>query len=342
MAGQSAQPFSLLLMRKLLPVILLVFLFVSCHSEKELKIGVAVYDFQDSFITEVREAIMECSENDIPVTIVDAAGKQQTQNEQIERFINNGYSAIIVNSVDRTASGVIIEKCRQSNVPLVFFNREPVRDDMAKWDKVYYVGARAEDSGRMAGELMAEYWELYPHADRNGDGAMQFVVIKGETGHQDTELRTEYFIDTLLEKGLRLEKVHEDTGDWTRSGGYSVMTSMLLRSGDRIEAVFANNDDMALGALEALQEYGYFSTKGFMPVIGIDGTPVGQAALDNGMLLATVFNDAGNQAKAAYRIAAALAEGREPVSEAIGYDIVDGRYVWIPYRPMPGRLLQDR
>ena len=182
-----------------------------------------------------------------------------------------------MNSVDRTASGVLIEKCRQSGVPLVFFNREPVKEDMAKWDKVYYVGARAEDSGRMAGDILADYWLMHPGMDRNGDGVLQFVVIRGETGHQDTELRTEYFIETLLDHSIPLEKLHEDTGLWSREKGYEVMKSFISRSGDAIEAVFANNDDMALGAIEALQEAGYFGSKGYMPVIGIDGTPTGRA-----------------------------------------------------------------
>ena len=319
-------------------LIALIFIFLaSCSSDEELKIGVSVYDFSDSFITEIRNAILESSEGDIPVTIVDAARRQQTQNEQIEKFIEEGYSAIIVNSVDRTASWVLIEKCRQNNVPLVFINREPVKDDMAKWDKVYYVGAKAEDSGIMAGEIMADYWFSHPEADRNGDGILQFVVIKGETGHQDTELRTEYFIETLISEGIPLEKLHEDTGRWTRNGGYDVMSSFINRSGDSIEAVFANNDDMALGAIEVLQQNGYFNSSEFMPVIGIDGTPAGQAALQNGLLLGTVFNDAENQGKAAYNIAKELAEGRTPTSESIGYPIVDNQYVWIPYRPLAGQ-----
>ena len=325
-------------MRK--PVLILCLLIslplFSGGMKEEPFIGVAIYDFSDSFIAEVRDSIAAESEGGIPVRIVDAARRQQTQNGQIEAFIDDGAAAIIVNSVDRTASGVIIEKCRQSNVPLVFFNREPVKDDMSKWDKVYYVGANAADSGRMAADILADYWFLHPEADRNGDGVLQFVLIKGETGHQDTELRTEYFIETLLSRGIRLDKLHEDTGEWNRSEGYDVMKSFIAHSGDEIEAVFANNDDMALGAIEALQEAGFFSGGSFMPVVGIDGTGSGLKALQNGTLLGSVYNDAVNQGKAAYHLASELAEGRVPTDESIGYEISDGRYVWIPYRPLPG------
>ena len=81
---------------------------------------------------------------------------------------------------------------------------------------------------------------------------------------------------------------------------------------------------------------GFFSGGRFMPVVGIDGTGSGMKALQNGTLLGTVYNDAVNQGKAAYHLAAELAEGRIPTDEAIGYEITDGRYVWIPYRPLPG------
>ena len=322
-------------MKKTLLLILSALMFFSCTSDDSSpEIGVTVYRSDDSFISEVRNEIARAGEDSVPVRILSADNKQQKQNEQIEDFIESGAAAIIVNSVDRTASGVIIEKCMKNDVPLVFFNREPVKDDMAKWDKVYYVGARAEDSGRMAGEILADYWLSHPEADKNGDGVLQFVIIKGETGHQDTELRTEYFTEALTERGIQLEKLHEDTAMWNRDLGRDVMNGFLSYSGETIEAVFANNDDMALGAIEALKDAGYFMNGKYMPVIGIDATPAGRRALRDGTLLGTVFNDAENQGRAAYNIARELAEGRVPTSESIGYELTDLRYVWIPYTTM--------
>ncbi len=322
--------------RKLLIILtIILFLLASCHNE-EKKLALAIYDAEDSYISEVKNAVTEASEGGIPVTVVEAGSRQQKQNEQIETFITQGYDALIVNPVDRTASGVIIDKCKKNDVPIVIFNREPVKEDMDKWDKVWYVGSRAEDSGIMAGKIMADYWYEHPEADKNGDGILQLVVIKGETGHQDTELRTEYFIETLLSSGIAIDKLHEDTGLWMRKGGYSAMLDFLSYSGDSIEAVFANNDDMALGAIEALMENGYFNGGPFMPVVSIDGTPSGQKALESGYLIGTVFQDAQSQGKAMYRIASALAEGVDPEADLIGYPVTDGRYVWIPYRPLPG------
>lgn len=316
-------------------IVIVISLLLSCYSD-EKHIGLLIYDSDDTYIREVKESIVETSEGGIAIDVVYAENSQQKQNEQIEAFIEQGYDALIVNPVDRTASGVIIDKCKQNDVPLVVFNRELVREDMAKWDKVWYVGSKAEHSGIMAADIMADYWYTHPEADKNNDGVMQLAVIKGETGHQDTELRTEYFIEALLRSGISIDKLHEDTGLWKRNGGYSAMTDFLSYSGDTIEAVFANNDDMALGAVEALMENGYFNGGAFMPVVSIDGTPSGQKALESGYLIGTVFQDAASQGRAIYRIASALAEEVEPTEMLIGYPVTDERYVWIPYRPLPG------
>ena len=89
----------------------------------------------------------------------------------------------------RTAAGVIIGKAKNANIPVVFFNREPLPEDMKKWDKVYYVGAKAEQSGTMQGELIAKWWKAHPEADKNKDGVIDYVMINGEPGHQDAELQ---------------------------------------------------------------------------------------------------------------------------------------------------------
>ena len=307
-------------------------LLFSSGNKEEKFIGTTVYRFDDAFITEVRLAIEEESRGSIPVRILDGNNRQSTQNEQIESFIEDGADAIIINPVDRTASGAIIEKCRNSDVPVVFFNREPVRDDMLKWDKVYYVGARAEESGAMAAELFVDYWQSVPEADKNGDGVLQFIIIKGEPGHQDTELRTEYILRTLMQNGITLERLYEDTAMWNREEAKEKMNAYLsFSNGKAIEVVFANNDEMALGVIDALKEAGYFGDGEYIPVIGCDGIPAGIEAIKRGELLGTVFNDAEGQGDAAYRIARALAEGRTPDEEEIGYEL-DGHYVWVPYR----------
>ncbi len=316
-------------------VLAAIILSVSASGSKEEDfIGVSIYRADDAFTEEERQWIEKDSIGLMPVRVKAAENRQSIQNEHISQFIEDGAKAIIVNPVDRTASGAIIEKCRKADVPLVFINREPLADDMAIWDKVYYVGARAESAGRFEAKIFINYWYSHPEADKNGDGILQFVIIKGEPGHQDTELRSEYLMRTLAESGIVLDRLDEDTALWERERAEDLMSAFLAVHGDAIEAVFANNDQMALGAIDALKNAGYFSEGKYMPVIGCDAIPAGLEALQDGTLLGTVLNDAEGQGKAAYRIAFELASGRIPTEESIGYPLTDEKYVWIPYTMM--------
>lgn len=305
------------------------------------KIGVAIYKFDDTFMTGVRNAISAAAEGKAEVDIVDSQNAQPTQNDKVDLFITKKVSALAINPVDRTAAGVIIDKAKAANIPVVFFNREPMPEDMAKWDKVYYVGAKAEESGTISGQLLVDYWKAHPEADKNKDGVLQYVMLKGEPGHQDAELRTKFSIKAIEDAGIKVEKVAEDTAMWDRVKGQEKMAAFLASGGDKIEAVLANNDDMALGAIEALKAAGYFKDNKYMPVVGVDATAPALKELENGTLLGTVLNDANNQGKATLEIAAALAGGKAPSKETTGFDIVDGKYVWVAYKKITKDNIAD-
>ncbi|MEV5029279.1 galactose ABC transporter substrate-binding protein [Paenibacillus sp. LPE1-1-1.1] len=296
------------------------------------KAGVAIYKFDDTFMSGVRSAIETAAEGKMAVDIVDSQNSQPTQNDKVDLFITKKVKAMSVNPVDRTAAGIIIDKAQKADIPVVFINREPLADDLAKWDKAYFVGAKAEESGTMEGEIVAEYWKAHPEADKNGDGVLQYVMLKGEPGHQDAELRTKFSVQAIQDAGIKVEALAEDTAMWDRVKGQEKMAAFLSSKGDKIEAVLANNDDMALGAIEALKAAGYFKDNKFMPVVGVDATDPAQQALKEGTLLGTVLNDAANQGKATVELMNVLASGETPTKENTGFEITDGKYVWIPYQ----------
>lgn len=294
-------------------------------------IGVAIYKFDDTFMTGVRNNISQTAAGKADVDIVDCQNSQPTQNDKVDLFITKKYKALAINPVDRTTAGVIVDKAQKASIPVVFFNREPLPEDMQKWDKVYYVGAKAEQSGTLQGQLIVDYWKSHPEADKNKDGVLQYVMLKGEPGHQDAELRTKFSIQACTDAGIKVEKLAEDTGMWNRVNGQEKMAAFLAAHGDKIEAVFANNDDMALGAIEALKAAGYFKDNKYMPVVGVDATAPGVAALKDGTMLGTVLNDAKNQGKATFMLSYVLAQGKKPDKSNTGFDITDGKYVWVPY-----------
>lgn len=306
-------------------------------SSGEKLIGGAIYKFDDTFMTGVRTAMTDAAkEAGVKLELVDSQNKQPTQNEQVDTFITKGVQALAVNPVDRTAAGPIIEKAKAKakDLPIVFINREPEEADMKSYDKVWYVGAKAEQSGTQSGQIIADYFEANPAADKNGDGVIQYVMLQGEPGHQDATLRTEYSIKAIEEAGFKTEKLAADTAMWDKAKATDLMKSFLTGQGvDKIEAVIANNDDMALGAIEALKAEGYNTgdSAKFVPVVGVDATAPALEAMKDGSLLGTVLNDAVNQGTATINVANAAMNGKEITEANVGYPVTDGKYIWIDY-----------
>jgi methyl-galactoside transport system substrate-binding protein len=310
-------------------------------SSSKPTIGVAIYKYDDTFMTGVRNAISQAAEGKATLDMVDSQNSQPTQNDKVDLFLTKHEKALIINPVDRTAAGTIIDKAKAESTPVVFINREPEDSDMAKWDKVYYVGAKPEESGILQGQILADYWKAHPEADKNHDGMLEYVMLTGEPGHPDAVARTKYSIQALTDAGIKSKQLASDTAMWDRQKAQDKMAAFLTSNGDKIEAVLANNDDMALGAIEALKAAGYFQSGKNMPVVGVDATAPGIAALKDGTLLGTVLNDAKNQGTASFKIADLLSEGKTPTKETIGFDISDGKYVWVPYKKITKDNIAD-
>lgn len=304
---------------------------VVAEAPAAITVGASIRKYDDTFLTEMRNN-MQAKGDELSLTIdfTDSKADQTTQNNNIDIYITKGYNVLAVNMQERSAADVVINKAKTAEIPIVFFNTEPFEEAMAMWDKVYYVGAKAEESGTQQGVALAQYWDAHPEADKNGDGVIQYVMLTGEPGHQDAELRTEYSIKHLTDNGYKVECVAQDTAMWDRVKGQDKMATFLAAH-DNIEAVFANNDDMALGAIEALKAKGYFTEGGeYMPVLGVDATEVGKQAIIEGTMLATALNDAKNQAYAVVELSELLAKGEPPTADNFSY-AMDGNYVWIPY-----------
>ena len=142
----------------------------------------------------------------------------------------------------------------------------------------------------MQGEMAADLFRKNPSVDKNGDGIFQYVILEGEMDHQDAIVRTEYAVSTMMEKGVEAEKLGYAIANWNRAQAQTKMTQLLSQYGDQIELVLANNDDMALGAVDALKE-AEIPQEEWPAIFGIDGTDVGQTALSKGELKGTVYND---------------------------------------------------
>lgn len=330
-------------MKKTLTAIAAAALFATAAAStaqaSDVLIGSCIYKFDDTFMTGVRNNMQKAAESlGAEIELVDSQNRQPMQNDQVDTFITKGVNALIINPVDRSAAGPLAEKAKAADISIVYINREPDAKILNGYNKAFYVGAKAEESGLIGGQLIAEYFKAHPEADKNGDGKLQYILIKGEQGHQDATLRSEYCVKAMKEAGLDIVEVGSDNANWDKVQGHDKMKNFITALGvDGIEAVLANNDDMALGAVEALKSEGYnLGVDGkdpskFIPVVGVDATAPALQAIAKGQLLGTSLNDAVNQGTAAVRIANACAQGKEINEESIGYKVTDGKYVWIPY-----------
>jgi len=307
-------------------------ILVSCKETdvetKERKyVGVACYDQSDEFLGELMTCFKDiCHEYNLAVTTRDAAGSQKVQNDQVKEMIDEGCSLLCINLADRTDPSEIIDMARENDVPIIFFNREPVLEDLQQWDKLYYVGANARQSGTMQGELAADFIQERADIDKNKDGKIQYVVLEGETGHQDAIIRTESAIDTLKDCGIELEKLSCGIANWNRAQAQNRMTQMIGEFHSKIEIVLANNDAMALGAIDAYKELDYKEEE--MPVFfGIDGTQEGLRAVRESKLAATVYNDKEGQAQEMAKLADALIKNEE-ISE---FEFENDKCIYLPY-----------
>lgn len=303
------------------------------NSVSKIKIGVMTYRKDDTFInslcTDLNNYAKEKEKNikqQIQITVVDSQSNQVLQDDQVSRFLSRGYSALCVNLVDRTAAATIVNKAQKMNVPLIFFNREPVEADLNIWDKAYYVGADAAQSGTIQGEIVYNYYKQNKESlDRNGDGKIQYVMLEGEEGHQDALLRTEYSVRYLIKSGVKVKKLADGIANWQRSQAAEKMSQWLQEYGDSIEAVFCNNDEMALGAIDAIKDS---HIKNKPVVVGVDGTQAGLEAIRSGYMLGTAYNDAKKQAETIFDLSYFLASGQKVSKEVLK----DSHCIYVPYK----------
>lgn len=322
-------------MKKIL-VFLVSLLFVfSCGKKtdttanegKKIKIGVTIYKYDDNFMATFRDDLVKFAAEhpNVELLLNDSQNQQSIQNDQVDTLISKGVDVLAINLVDPSAGPTIIEKAKAANIPIVLFNKDPGVEALKLYDKAYYVGNNPEQSGEFQGELVSKHWKANPKLDLNGDGIIQYAMLKGEPGHPDAEARTEYVIKKLTELGHKTEKIFEDTALWDAAQAKDKVDAWLSSpKGNAVEVILSNNDGMALGALEATKAH---NKK--LPIYGVDALQEVLLLIETQEILGTVLNDGKNQAKATLDLAMNLANGKDAV-EGTEWKLVD-KSVRVPY-----------
>ena len=293
-----------------------------------IKIGLCLYRFDDTFISNVRHEIEEYvkvyeNENDIKINleVVDAKDNQNTQNHQVERFVSLDYDVLLINVVDRFAASNMIETAVGADIPIIFFNRKPVDDDLNRADNIYYIGAGPKAAGIEQANIIIDAYKESPHSiDIDDDGVINYVLLEGEPSHQDSLVRTEWVIKTLQDNDIPINKLNGAIGNWERAQGSALMEEWL-KEYNNIDLIISNNDDMALGAIDAIERANNISG---IKAVGIDGTKEALEAIKEGKLLGTIESDKKEYAKAVVEIAMSSI-GKSTLPENIKSKLLDNR-----------------
>ena len=352
-------------MKKLLSTILVLIITVSSLTllfgcKKSEDVSVLYYTYSDTYISSVRAAMDESLKKlNLGFHNYDAAGNQTTQTEQVDTAITKGTRLLLVNVVDTgsdDAALAIIGKAKSANIPVVFFNRSVSEDVIKTYDKCYFVGTDYEEAGKIQGELIGNYLvENYEKTDLNGDGKISYVLFKGQQGNLEAESRTKEAVkvaNEILEKAGKPALVFYDknntqgylvdqNGTWSNAAANNHMKTILSAysesSKNMVELVIANNDEMALGALAALEEAGYNKDGGrYIPVFGVDAIEGAKAKIRSGAMTGTVKQDGELMAKTIASLTENLLLGRDAFS-GISADMKVSDYrLNIPYSVYSG------
>ncbi len=287
---------------------------------KTYNVGVAIYQFDDNFMTLYRNEIesyfktLETDDVKYNVTIVDGKNDMNEQSNQIDNFITQKMDVIILNLVQTSSADVLIDRVVGAGIPLVLINREPLGE---KGDESYegilnnetvcYVGADARQSGTFQGEIIRD---LPDKGDINGDGKISYIMIEGDPENIDAQYRTEYSIKALTDAGLEVECLDDQVGNWAQAKGEEITSNALSKFGEQIEVVFCNNDAMALGAAAAITAKGRTVGKDIY-LVGVDALEECQEMVKNGEMTGTVLNDHIGQSHTAVDVAVKALNGEK-------------------------------
>lgn len=324
------------------------------------EVAVFWYTFGDTYLSSVRSAMNKTFQDaGINYQDYDANASQTTQTEQIDTAITKGATCLVVNIVDASsddATQAIIDKAKDAELPVVFFNRSVSEEIVSAYDKAAYVGTDYTQAGHMEGQMAGQYiLDNYDDIDLNGDGEITYVMFKGQEGNMEADARTQYGVEDadkiLTEAGKPALKFYDDSnsskylldmnGTWSAQQGQELMQTALSKfnegSKNMIEVVIANNDDMALGAIAALQNAGYNDGKGkTIPVFGVDATDAAKAAIAEGSMTGTIKQDAVGMAEAVVQIAQNLVAGNGTFDGLDAENVVGTWRVNIPYSAYSG------
>lgn len=364
------------LLALLLAVVMVLALSVTAYAEPapDTKVAVFWYAFSDAYLSTVRAALdADFEAAGIEFQNFDANNNQGTQLEQVQTAVTNGFTVLVVNLVTSGSADAAQQIIEAANgLPVIFFNRAVEGDGeehtvLDANDNIAFIGTDAPEAGHMQGKMIGDFLVAnYDAVDLNGDGEISYAMFMGDAANVEAIYRTQYGVEdanAVLAENGKPELVYFDAnnsdkyqldpnGAWSSAAAFDFMSVNLAgyseANGNMIELIIANNDDMAIGSISALQSAGYNlgdgeSTK--IPVFGVDATQVAQDAIADDTMTGTVKQDNVGMADAICGTVFAVAEGTA-IADAVAavaesneiFSIAEGfaNKLFVAYAPFTG------
>lgn len=297
--------------------------FSSSISRAPINVGVIFFTLNNSAMQQIKLELENLQkEEQIIVSIFDAKSNVSLQNEILDSLLRSKTDLIISLPVDIKEDAVrdFIERVKPNNIPLVMFNVQPevVKKLSKEYYKVAFTVVDSEKEGKMQGEIIRDLWNNHSIIDKNGDGILQYVFLRGPKEDLIANKRTKGVTSTIKNSGIKTEQLQLAFTNWTKEIAKSYIENIFPTYGNKIEAVIINSDDLAVGTIEALQKYGYNmgDNSKFIPVFGIGGIPEAKQLIDKGLMSGTVSLDFKKIAEGFYAIGMDLINNVNPLEDS--------------------------
>jgi len=310
-------------------------------TQKPIKVGVFLVDLSNVFNSDLKKSLEELqkeNENKIQFTIFDSKASQAIQNEYIDKELNANFDLFVVAPVGSNEGEIneALNKIIQANIPFIlYFPTIPSLINIVKsYHSSIIIVGDTNQAGTLEGKILADTWNANKNTlDKNNDDIMQYIMLQGPSNNILTLGRSKYPIRALNDAGIKTEQIFSTTCNWQKECAKSAIESVFLTFNDKIETIISNNDNMAIGAIEALQKYGYNigDISKYIPVVGIGGVSAAKELVNQDVMTGTVVQDSHLHAKAIYAVAMNLASGKEPLQNTDYKFDETGVTIKIPY-----------
>lgn len=313
-----------------------ILLAAASYAAESKSADVFYYNLTDSFIANLDKIMTQkAQEEGITLKKYNAADDAFFQSETIDiALADKKNQPLLINLVDSSYADELLSSLPEDSTrQIIFFNRNISEHALNSYDNAWFVGTSPKESGRYQADILVSYLKAHPEYDKNKNGVLDLVMLKGEETHLDAILRTQEVLKVLNEEGIKYKVVFSANANWQFQKGFDFMDQAIgSLTFNNIEAVVCNNDAMAMGAITDLNQYGYNLGEAdkYIPVLGIDAIPEARKAIKEGRMLGTVCNDAAKLSEVLVTMVKLGSKDSEEISEAIGLPVLDKR-ISVPY-----------